>query len=238
VPLSSYSNSRSRPYVSLNPRSSCGPAEVSLLPRGVSCLSSSPSLLLFALNLSCRLAAVTDALFGMVSSDLLHLLPFSETPPRALCGQLEVSRVPPVAVHITDTGTKKMSGRPSPISWVRSILHTPPRVRQLRPWLQISEKAKLATLPLFRATYDYCWSRCEDGFCRFVLWWPWQESRSFVMTTFVTLQVREDLVTLPACPSRGRRPLCTTLDRRSLSYDATNKVPRPAGTGLDPTLHY
>jgi hypothetical protein len=35
-----------------------------------------PPLLLFALNLPCRLAAVADALLGMVNSDLLLLLVF------------------------------------------------------------------------------------------------------------------------------------------------------------------
>jgi hypothetical protein len=34
-----------------------------------------PSLLLFALNLPCRLAAVSDALLGMVNSDLILPLP-------------------------------------------------------------------------------------------------------------------------------------------------------------------
>jgi hypothetical protein len=34
-----------------------------------------PSLLLFALNLPCELAALADALLGMVNSDLLLLLP-------------------------------------------------------------------------------------------------------------------------------------------------------------------
>jgi hypothetical protein len=53
-----------------------GDAEVSLPRRGVCCLSSPPPppLLLFALNLLCRLAAVADALLGMVNFDLLLLL--------------------------------------------------------------------------------------------------------------------------------------------------------------------
>jgi hypothetical protein len=49
-----------------------GDAEVPLLRPSVSCLSSSPSPLLFALNLPWMLVA--DALSGMVDSDVLLLL--------------------------------------------------------------------------------------------------------------------------------------------------------------------
>jgi hypothetical protein len=50
-----------------------GDAEVSLPCPGVSCLSSSPSPSIVRTQ-PCRLAAVADALLGMVNSDLLLLL--------------------------------------------------------------------------------------------------------------------------------------------------------------------